>query len=193
MTPDRAADAPLHESLVDPLARPPGVILIGIAVAVFGWTVVVGSEWTAGWDAQLLVLAAWGFLGLAWLFRFAAGTGARTILARWTVRWAALPVLFIVAAVLVMGEYPRQARFALSRDALDAIADRAAAGESIGRGWVGLYPVEAVTVDGASVRLAVSGQLAFVRDAPANTGDTADTWFMEVEGRWSVEEDWQAD
>lgn len=100
------------------------------------------------------------------------GAQAATITQQSIVRWALAPSLFFVAAALVLR------------------------GETVARGWVGLYPVDEVTVGGSMVRVAVHDQAAFVRDAPTEVdseamtaGDFSAPWDKPADGRWSVELD----
>lgn len=168
-----------------PLVRPPGFVLNGVATAMFVVAVWRGSERTGELDSILLVAAAWFFILLFWLFRFAAGAGARTIKSHTVTRWVLVPSLFVLAGLLVFNDCAMDARFALSRGALDEAADAALAGREVPAGWTGLYPVRNVRVEGGSVRIAIDGQDAFVRDAPGDSDSVI--WYEPMGGRWSME------
>jgi hypothetical protein len=171
----------------DPFARPPGIVFNGVAAAMFAVAVWRGSERTGVLDSALLVAAVWFFVLLLWLFRCAAGAGAGTITLRSAARWGLAPSLFVVAAVLAFNDVAMEARFALSRGALDGAVEAALAGEDVSAGWVGLYPVEGVSITDGSIRIAIDGQYAFVRDAPG--GSDSVIWYEPMGGRWSMEID----
>jgi hypothetical protein len=172
---------------LDRLARPPGKLFNGVVLVSFLWAVIRGSERTGDLDTILPIAALWFCLLLAWLFRFAAAAGAGTVTSRTGLHWVVAPVLFGAAAVVVFGGYAMGVRFALSQSAFDAVAERAAAGEPFAPGWVGLYPVGSVAVEDQSVRVDVSDQYAFTRDAPP--GDSM-LYYEPVSGRWSIEVVW---
>ena len=168
-----------------PLAPPPGILFNATALAMFAVAVWRGSERSGVLDAILLIAAAWFFVLLAWLFRLVASAGERTITVRSMGRWVLAPALFMLAGVLVFNDQAMDARFALSRSALDEVADAALDGRDVPGGWVGLYPVRSVLVEGGSVSFAIEGQYAFVRD-PSGGSDSV-VWYEPMGGRWSME------
>ncbi len=167
------------------LTRPPGILFNVTALAMFVAAVWRGSERSGVLDSILLIAAAWFFVLLAWLFRLVAGAGARMITVRSVGRWILAPVLFVLAGVLVLSDGAMDARFALSRGALDEAADAALAGREVPAGWVGLYPVRNVLVEGGTVSFLIDGQYAFVRDPPG--GSDSVVWYEPMGGGWSME------
>jgi hypothetical protein len=171
-----------------PPRRPPGRLFTGTALALLGSTVWLTSERGGSRDVAELIAAGWCLVMVGWLIRFIAGTTSGPLVGRGAVarsRWLVTPAAFVFAGWLAVTDWTLGARLALSEEPLDRAAEAALAGfPPMERGWIGLYPVELVTVDGASVRFEIVGQGALVRDAPA----TSD--LVQVYGRWSIEDGW---
>jgi hypothetical protein len=173
-----------------PLAGPLGFVFNGAAFVMFIVALWRGSERTGELDSILWVALAWFVVLLAWLFRVmvsAAGSRGAAHPVRAFVSWGLAPLLFAGAAVLVFGGYAFDARFELSRGALDQAAQDALAGHAPGAGWIGLYPVNGFIVDGRSVRIGVDGQQAFVRDAPPTDLGSSPVWYDRFDAQWSLE------
>lgn len=174
------------------LDGPPGILFNGAAVAAFAVALWRGSERTGDLGSILVVALAWFFVLLAWLFRFTGGMAAGTVMGprrRAPFRWALAPSLFAIAAALVFGGYAFEARFLVSRPALEHAATEALAGRPPAAGWIGLYPVRRVSVDGTAVRVEIDGQLSFVRDPEPTNGLSSLVWYEPIDDRWSIEED----
>lgn len=176
------------------LTLPPGLLFNGAVVVMFVVAVWRGSERTGQLGSILLVGLVWFVLLLAWLFRFVGGAGSGTVMGprrRAPIRWGLAPALFVVAAVVVFGGHAFDARFGLSRPALERAATDAVAGHAPRAGWIGLYPVRSVTVESGSVRIEVDGQQAFVRDAPTVTDDSPSVWYVPIDRQWSLEQSFE--
>jgi hypothetical protein len=181
--------APFHAvRRIDPLAFAPGLVLNGAAIVMAGFAIQRGSERDDDLSTIVPVAVGWAAVLLVWLFRIVAGSAEGTLAIRDTVRWLLAPAVFAAVAIAVFGGYALGARIALSAGALDAAADAALAGHPVQAGWIGLYEVESVVPFDGSVRIAVAGQLALVRDAPSDE-PSAVVWYEPVFGRWSIEYD----
>jgi hypothetical protein len=164
------------------------VILNGIALAMFVVAVWRGSERSDDLNSMIQVAGAWFFVLITWLFRMVAGAPAGTVSARTIRPWAVVPLLFLIAAGLVFTGAARDTRFALSEAALDHAAESAAGGAPLPPGWVGLYPVEGVSVSDSAVRIDVGGQFAFVRDPGIlELESSSPVWYEPIRGRWWYE------
>ena len=124
---------------------PPGVLFYaGVVVAI---VLAIAFAITTDFIATVALLVGGGLLWLAiaavWLARFIDAVGAsrgQMSVRRWT-RWLAIPLLMgLVFAGVLTDAFP-QARFLLSRGALDSMARDIEGGGSLERGWVGLYEV----------------------------------------------------
>lgn len=163
---------------------PPGLLFNGAAIAMFVVAVWRGSERTDQLDTIMLVALGWLILLLGWLIRVLEAAADGTV--RGSGRWVLAPALFAIAAILVFGGFAFDVRFGLSRAALDQAAMDALAGQVPAAGWIGLYPVREVTVDGGSVRIDVDGQEAFVRGAPP-VDTSSPVWYVPIDEHWSRE------
>jgi len=101
----------------------------------------------------------WCVLAAIWLVRFIAAAGAtrREFRLSYWVRWLAIPVALGLVFVACAYRLPIHARFALSESALDQVAAEVAAGGSLDRGWIGLYPVERVERTDDGMRFIIGG------------------------------------
>ena len=133
-----------------------------------------------------MVAIAWAGLLLIWSYRVFRALADETLRRSDTGRWALAPFLFLVAGVVVFSGAALVGRMALSVGALDAAADAALSGRAVAPGWIGLYPVEAVSVDGQAVRFEIIDQNALVRDPPPEEPSPVIT-YEPVLGRWSIE------
>jgi hypothetical protein len=120
---------------------PPGVRFYGLVVG----AIVLAIEANTRGSFGLLVLAIpiWCGIAATWLVRFVHAlrkTRGRMSVARW-IRWLAIPLAMGLVFAVTRTDTLVQARFDLSRAALDGTAADIQAGGSLDRGWVGLYNV----------------------------------------------------
>jgi hypothetical protein len=170
-------------------------------------TVPVRREWWAGWILwPLFYLAALGALSLGvsgsslpgWnlglvLDAFMAGSAIAVIWGvcfvaaavntpvrmsrRALARWLGIPALGFVGLALMLSGIPMTVRFELSRAALDQAAARAAAGQTVDPGWVGLIPVDSVSQEGGEAYFFVAGTGLFGPCALVHEqGSSKPTW-----------------
>jgi len=134
-----------------PLLKPgfaPGPVFIGLVAAVMTIGVLASSDPDA-WLAVLSVMVGLNF-GFVWIVAFIIGSqDTRLIISRraWA-RWALPPLVFFVSVALIASGLPRDARFEMSRSALDHAAASAQAGTQYGSGWIGFIQVRDVRLDG---------------------------------------------
>jgi hypothetical protein len=164
----------------------PGLVFNGAAAGLFVVALWRGSERGGDLGSILLIAALWSILLLGWLLWAVAGAGAKAISSGHLLRWLLAPSLFVLAVALVFGGYAMQARFQLSEAALDAAADAALVDETVGPGWIGLYPVDGVSVErGRTVRFSVPGRHALVRGTPRSRDSVV--WYQRIRGDWWFE------
>jgi hypothetical protein len=174
------------EADVQPTA--PGIVLNGAAIVLFVFALWRGSERGGDLGSIMLIAAGWFILLLYWLFWSVTVADERRIDGRHLVRWVLAPSLFVLAAALVFGGYALEARFWLSRSALDEAADSALAGVPVAPGWIGLYPVDEVSVeDETTVRFVIPGQHSLVRATERRTDRSL--VYESIEDDWSFEVD----
>jgi hypothetical protein len=184
---------------------PPGIIFFAATIAAVVLAVDTNTRGSLG---MLLVTAPiWLALAVAWFVRWAiAGTRARWRLSpsAWA-RWLAIPLVLGVVFAITRTDVLIDARFNLSRDAMNALARDISAGGSRSRGWVGLYAVGTIDLTENGFRFVVddsglgrsgfayatAGQPAFVEDE----GEAAGVWtgpsFQSIgDGWWRWTEEW---
>lgn len=174
------------ETAVERRLSAPGWRFNGTAIFLFVIALWRGSERGGDLGSVLLVATAWFVLLLAWLFWVAAAEGSGNISTGHLLRWILAPSLFVLAAALVFGGYALDARFRFSQGSLEAAADAAVAGEAVEPGWIGLYPVEGVSVQGTSVRFSIPGQSQLVRGTWTQRGGR---WRERLRADWWYEGD----
>jgi hypothetical protein len=157
---------------------------------------------------MLLVTAPiWLALALAWIVRWAiAGTRAHWHMSAsaWA-RWLAIPLVLGVVFAITRTDVLIDARFDLSRDAMNALAHDIAAGGSTSRGWVGLYDVGSVDLTENGFRFVVddsglgragyayssAGQPALIEDEGEAGGVWTGPSFQWIgDGWWRWTEEW---
>lgn len=183
--------SPADETALERRSSAPGWLFNGTALALFAVALWRGSERGGDLGSIFLIATAWFVLLLAWLFWAVAAAGAGDISTGHLLRWILAPSLFVLAAALVFGGYALEARFRVSQGALEAAAEAAVMGDVVEPGWVGLYPVEAVSVQGTTVRFTIPGQSELVRGTWTQRGSRwrerlgADWWFeVDVNDRF---------
>lgn len=152
-----ASTPPAPGSIVEELARPPGLILLsatGLAVLL-----IIDADSSRSMATLFLALPLWLFVAVTWLCRFLLMLGGR----RWPKGTAWLPWLIIPAVALltygfVRTDLPMRIRFELSRGAMDQLVDEVAAGRVTDHaGLVGLYGVSRLEGWDDSVRVVIGG------------------------------------
>lgn len=128
------------------------------------------SVWLTTWLVSLVV-------AVVWLFRFVhdlVTTRFAMPVGHW-LRWLAIPLIFFVWSQVVQTDLPFDARLLVSRGPMDRAAAEVMAGSPIPRGWIGLYPTEAVerTSNGMRFLIAESGFFDRVGFAYAPDGEPA--------------------
>jgi hypothetical protein len=148
----------------------------------------------------LLMLTAPIWLGLAliWLVRFGwavRGNRGRMSLAHWA-GWLAIPLALGLVFGITRTDAVIQARFDISRDALDQMAAEVVAGGSLDRGWVGLYDVGTAerTANGFWFVISDDGLgrwgLAYSTTGEPNESEAnysplwSGAWFHHLDGPW---------
>ncbi|MGW4411607.1 hypothetical protein ACWEJ6_46820 [Nonomuraea sp. NPDC004702] len=156
----------------------------GRAVAIVPAVVVaLATVWATsvpGWDLMWLALIAnvWVFIGLIWLLTLGRMLFRRGPLARlrreWPV-WSLPPLIGLLVCGLLYVGAPLEARFALSRPALDGRARAISHGAPLPADgeWIGLFPV------GRAER--ISGGVRFAIDGTGFFGATGFAWSPEAE------------
>lgn len=134
----------------------------------------------------------WIAVGLAWLVQIAFTVWrTRPLTARAARSWFLAPVLALIALTLVWTDAPFQARYRLSRDAMDSTARRVirepASGDRIHR--IGLWNVYGVERVPGGMRFLVndsgfvdSGGFAYSPNGPPRGPDIAD--YEHLDGPW---------
>ena len=107
---------------------------------------------------SLLVIGPLIGITVVWLIRAARAPWQVTTI-RDRARWLAIPAFLVLVFGLTRSDLLKDARFNLSRGALDDMAADVMAGGPLGRGWVGLYSVDNVerTANGFRFVLADNG------------------------------------
>jgi len=146
----------------------------------------------------LIAAAIWTILAGVWFAQFwiAQAPGRRPMTRQDRFRWLAIPVALGLVFALTRTDAVKEARFGLSRGALDEMAANVMAGGPLERGWVGLYDVGTVerTANGFWFVLADDG-LARIGIAYAPTGEPIESdanysplWqaalFEHLDGPW---------
>jgi len=120
---------------------PPGPLFTAAtAVAIL---IALDANSRASFGMFVITAPIWLGLAIAWGLRFLvalARTRLRLSPGEWA-RWLAIPLAMGLVFVATRTDAVRDARFALSRPALDAMAAEVIAGGTTQRGWVGLYHV----------------------------------------------------
>lgn len=176
---------------------PPGVLFY----LATGVSILIALDANSRDSLGTLLLAAVLWLGVAgvWLGRFlvaAHRTGLRMPASHW-VRWLVIPLVMALVFAVTRTEVVKDARLALSRDAMDAMAADVMAGGSTERGWVGLYNVGDVQRTANGVRFvldeslsrwgfayAADGEPDFIADEDEDAGLWTGPWFESAGGGW---------
>ncbi|GAB2498390.1 hypothetical protein GCM10027187_75260 [Streptosporangium sandarakinum] len=125
-----------------------------------------------------LIANVWAFIGLIWLLTLGRMLFMRDPLARlrreWPV-WSLSPLIVLLVSGLIYVGVPLEARFALSRPALDGRTRAIAHGMPLPADdeWIGLFPVERAERIPGGVRFAIDGTGFF--------GTTGFAWSPEGE------------
>jgi hypothetical protein len=142
----------------------------------------------------------WLALAVVWLVRFAyavRANGARFSPAVWA-RWLVIPVGLGLVFAITRTDAVKQARFDLSRDALDHMAGEVAAGGSLDRGWVGLYDVGTAERTANGFRFVIDDNglgrwgLAYSPDGQPQESEAnfdplwTGAWFEHLDGPWWI-------
>jgi hypothetical protein len=148
----------------------------------------------------LLTAPIWLLLAVIWLLRFGLAVRAnrgRMSAAHWA-RWLVIPLALGLVFGITRTDAVKDARFDLSRGALDQMAVDVTASGSLDRGWVGLYNVGTAqrTANGFWFVIDDSGigrwGLAYSPDGePKESNDTFDPlWtgaqFEHLDGPWWI-------
>jgi hypothetical protein len=177
---------------------PPGLLFYAAVIA----AILLAIDASTRRSLWLLALGLPIWVGLAgvWFVRLVMAlrdTRGRISVAHW-VRWLAIPMALGLVFVMTSTRTDAlvQARFDLSRSALDSMAREFEAGGSLARGWVGLYDVGAVepTANGFWFVIDDSGLgrwgLAYAPDGEPKESDDnySPLWtgarFEHVDGPW---------
>ena len=120
---------------------PPGLLSILITAAAILLALDTNSRMS--WTGFFLTALVWLVLAGAWFLRLIAAVasgGWRLPPTEW-VRWLVIPAALAVVFAITRTDAVFDARFSLSRGALDAMAADVMAGGAPGDGWVGLYNI----------------------------------------------------
>lgn len=175
---------------------PPGIPLFGATVVAI--LVAVEANSRGSFVQAVMAGVAWTVIGTVWFARFwmAQAPGRPPMTRGDRLRWLAIPVALGVVFALTRTDLVKEARFDLSRGALDDMATDVMAGGSIERGWVGLYDVGAVerTANGFWFVLADDGLsrigLAFAPEGEPRESEEnfSPVWqpaeFQHLDGPW---------
>jgi hypothetical protein len=151
------------------------VVVVGLVSASLPSPAVDGYIWLAG-----------AVLAFVWFIAFiiAANDTRLAISSRAWARWAGIPALGILFVAVASSGVPTAVRFELSRSNLDAAAVSARAGHPQAPGWIGLMPVDNISVypDGV-VTFEVSGTSGcglanFSGDWPDDSSDAGEGYPM---------------
>ncbi|GGT40732.1 hypothetical protein ACFFV7_40095 [Nonomuraea spiralis] len=153
---------------------------VAIVPAVVAALATVWATSVPGWYLMWLALItnAWVFIGLIWLLTLGRMLFRREPLARlrreWPV-WSLPPLIVLLVCGLLYVGAPLEARFALSRPALDGRARAISHGAPLPADdeWIGLFPV------GRAER--IPGGVRFAIDGTGFLGTTGFAWSPEVE------------
>ncbi len=151
----------------------------GVAVVLENALLALISAYLAHRLAGLLIIVLWAAglptalaAGSAWA-RYRRPTPRRT--GGWA--WAVVVVVVLLPLTIPATLWPLRLAFALSRPALDRLADRVAAGEVIGSPeWAGVYPIVATRRDPTKGNVALlidadpGGPTGFVRQGGPRPG-----------------------
>ncbi len=177
---------------------PPGVLSYAAVVG----AILLALDTISRESLGLLLVTVPIWLGLAgiWFVRLLMTlreTRGRMPAAHW-VRWLAIPIALGMAFAVTRTDTLVQARFDLSRGALDSMARDIEAGGSMDRGWVGLYSVGATerTANGFWFVIDDSGLgrwgLAYSpggepKESEDNySGLWTGAWFEHLDGPWWI-------
>lgn len=176
---------------------PPGVLFYAAVVG----AILLAIEANTRQSLALLLLAVpiWFGIAGAWLIRFLIAlrnTRGQMPAAHW-MRWLAIPIAMGLVFAVTRTDTLIQARFDLSRGALDSMAADIERGGPLDRGWVGLYNVGTTerTANGFWFVIDDSGLgrwgLAYSPDGEPqetdeNFGDGLWTgaWYEHLDGPW---------
>ncbi|MFF4412372.1 hypothetical protein ACFYY8_07545 [Streptosporangium sp. NPDC001559] len=183
---------------VRPLTRvligPPGLPLISVTglacvLLLYGASVPGGYFMTSIFGGLLAVGIA-----VVWAPRLLVGlvrADGRPGLRRYWARWAAIPLLGTVTAVLLTFDTSYAVRFALSEKSMEAIARELVAGgkTSADPGWAGLFQVSSVERQGGAVtfQLQDTGFLArygLTWSPDGRPGVDSDAGYRHLTGPW---------
>lgn len=175
---------------------PPGVVSY-LATAVAILIAVDASSRDSLW-MFLIGAAVWVAIAVVWVTRFARAASRselRRPLATW-VRWMAIPLVMGIVFVIGLSGMLFDARFDMSRGALDQMAAEVMAGGQTQRGWVGLYDIGEVERLENGLRFVVddSGLYRFgfayspdgepAQSTVENYGLWTGAWFEPLGGGW---------
>ena len=136
------------------LLRPPGVWLY--VATVLAIAVAIDANSRQSLVTFFLALPIWVAVAVAWTIRFVAAIRSPSELSGGDlVRWLAIPAAMGAIFFLTRTDVLFDARFGLSREALDTMAAEVMSGESTDRGWVGLYNVGPLERTANGVRFVV--------------------------------------
>jgi len=106
--------------------------------------------------------------------------------------WLGIPLVVVLVGMLGLAGVPRMLRVDLSRPSMNQAADLIESGQTLGAGWIGLYPIDAGSMSSIGPVLYVSG---LADDAEGcglarveSTAFNPDFWLAEDEGEgwWIV-------
>ena len=176
----------------------PTILLVGLNAQLTLWA--FSAPGGPSISVFLYLGLGWSCLGAYWLFRLVGALwvdGFQPVLSKW--RWWVLPpIAALVTATLLVTDAPFRARFALSRSAMNSVAQEMVRDPTPPYpGRVGLYPVRRVEAFDEGMRFLVTGA-GFVDPAgfayspqgePPNIGGEDRYWHLE--GPWyQWEESW---
>jgi hypothetical protein len=179
-------------------AGPPAVLFFLVVVAAILLALDTNSRDSLG--GLLLSVPVWLLLAAVWLARFVwaiSRTKGRMRASHWA-RWLAIPIALGLVFAVTRTDAVKQARFDLSRSALDEMAADVMNGGPLDRGWVGMYNVGTVerTTNGFRFVIDDSGLsrwgLAYSPEGePKESEDNySELWtgatFEQLDGRWWV-------
>jgi hypothetical protein len=193
---DSGTDFEPNEPQASRRVAPPGLALVALIVVSLG---AIALATSTPWDTLALLpagLSLWAGAGTVWLIKLGLAAfrdGLPAIRARWR-RWLAPLAVGVLGFVVAVSGISFQARFELSRSALDEAASRADAGRLTP--WnpmqLGLFSGELSACDtgGACFYMGDSGYDAYyfiqLPDGVQPANDDFSTW-SHLGGRWWLE------
>jgi hypothetical protein len=132
--------------------------LLAILVSLFG-SFLASDGGISFFDFWLYAFLLFGF-GVCWLVIF--GMQFARLKVQQGVLYYLVPVVLFAGIVLMCSGLPGYLRFRMSEPALTAAAERALAGEEIASGYIGLMPVDHISLDsGTMVRFSTEWSPVF--------------------------------